>query len=96
LAVVKFEWDPNKAAANLKKHKVSFKAVVDFEFETAVYEIEFSEDGEERAVAFGWLNGKLHALVYVEKEDGAVRVISLRRADKRENRYYVQAIQKGR
>jgi uncharacterized protein len=55
-----FEWDDDKAAANLAKHKVAFETVYRFEWETAV---EFEDDrfdyDELRIVAIGWIDGTL-------------------------------------
>lgn len=85
-----FEWDEDKAAKNLRKHKVAFAAVEDFEWDVAVYRIDH-EDGEERLVATSFIGNKLHVLVYVERGD-RIRVISLRRAEKKEVRRYEEDV----
>lgn len=43
--------------------------------------------GEVRIRALGWLNKRLYALVFVETKDG-IRVISFRKANKREVKVY--------
>jgi uncharacterized protein len=86
-----FEWDDDKAAANLAKHKVAFDAVGRFEWNTAV---EVEDDrfnyGEPRMVATGWIDGFLHTLTYTWRGD-TIRVISLRRSDRPEQKVYAKA-----
>jgi uncharacterized protein len=83
-----FEWDERKAAANFAKHYVRFEAVYRFDWETAV---EFEDDrfayDETRIVAIGWIDGALHTLTYTWRGE-SIRVISLRRSDKSEQRTY--------
>ena len=45
--------------------------------------------GEERLVCFGLLGGDVVVMVYTERPDGP-HVISLRKAEKHETRYYRQ------
>jgi uncharacterized DUF497 family protein len=69
---------------------LSFEQVVDFEFETAVYRTDARRDyGETHIRALGYLDKRLHALVFVEVDNG-IRVISFRRANKREVKQYEQ------
>lgn len=90
-----FEWDKAKAAANIRKHGVSFESAADFEFDTA---IEFIDDDvpydEERHRAFGFIGTKLHVMIYTER-GSTIRVISLRRATIQEKRTYEQAVEAG-
>ena len=62
--------------------------MVEFEFETAVFTIDTRRDyGEIRHRALELLDGRVHALVFVETQNG-IRVISFRKANNREvNRY---------
>lgn len=54
--------------------------------------LEFSQQvsGELRHFALGFINGRLYALVYTLRGD-VLRVISLRKANKREVKYYEQS-----
>ena len=90
---IRFEWDPAKAAANLRKHGVSFA-----EAETAFYDDyarvlpdpEHSTDEEDRFLLLG-VSGALRVLVVVHciREAGSViRLISARRATRRERAQY--------
>lgn len=84
------EFDPTKNDRNVKDRGLSFDRVHDFEFEAAMFVIDDRKSyGEVRIRAFGMLDGRLHALVFVETESG-IRVISLRKANVREIRRYEQ------
>jgi uncharacterized DUF497 family protein len=89
---LRFDWDPKKAAANLRKHGVSFEEARTV-FEDAegliIPDPEHSED-EERLVLLG-LSSALRALVVIhcEREDGdVIRIISARKADRGERASY--------
>ena len=83
-------FDPAKNALNIELRGLSFEQVVDFEFETATYRMDTRRDyGETRVRTFGYLDKRLHVLVFVEADNG-IRVISFRRANKREVKQYEQ------
>jgi uncharacterized DUF497 family protein len=83
-----FEWNEDKAANNKKAHNVSFDAVENFEFTTALV----TEDtrkvySETRYAALGFIANRLHVLVYCIRANN-IRVISLRKANRRERQRY--------
>ncbi|EKZ3178507.1 BrnT family toxin [Pseudomonas aeruginosa] len=82
------EYDPAKRETNLSKHGVDFESVHDFDFDSALYWVDdrFSY-GEVRYVAIGYLAERLHVICFTETETG-IRVISLRKANKREVKKY--------
>ncbi|MCO5105223.1 MAG: BrnT family toxin [Burkholderiaceae bacterium] len=87
-----FEWDTPKAAANLKKHQVSFdeaKSVFYDEFAIQFFDDEHSPD-EDRFLMLGMSSGaKLLIVCHCEREHGEViRIISARKATKRESAFY--------
>ncbi len=85
-----FEWDEQKAETNLAKHGVSFASVRSFEFETAlVWEDDRADYGELRMVALGLVGPRVHQLVYTMRGE-TLRVISLRKANARETKTYVE------
>ena len=85
-ARVTYDWNAEKAAANFAKHGVSFEAVRDFDWTTAVEAEDIRYDhGEKRMQALGLIGGRHHVLVYTRRGD-TIRVISLRRANRRELR----------
>ena len=92
MSALRFEWDPKKAASNLRKHKVSFEdAQTVFSDERAllVNDPDHSED-EERFVLLG-LSSTMRLLVVVHCYRGAdnvIRLISARKADADERSLY--------
>lgn len=86
-----FEWDDAKADSNLQKHGVSFEAArLVFEDVFSVEEPDTSLDyGEERLLLIGMAKGELLTVVYTER-DGRIRIISARKAIKREQHGYYQ------
>lgn len=83
-----FDWDETKAASNRAKHGVPFEWVAEFRFDTALIQVDGRRQyGEIREVAFGLIEGVLHQLVFTRRFE-AMRVISLRRASKRERMQY--------
>jgi uncharacterized DUF497 family protein len=84
-----FAIDSAKDAANVAKHSVSLARVEDFDFKTAVVAVDDRFDyGEKREVATGFLDGRMHVLVFTMR-GGVCRAISLRKANKREIKAYV-------
>jgi hypothetical protein len=82
-----FEWDDAKAEANLKKHGVSFPDA------TLVFDDPgLQVDGEQRWQATGSARGEAVLLVVHtvigNDEDERIRIISARRATRREIRRY--------
>ncbi|MBC8130500.1 MAG: BrnT family toxin [Rhizobiaceae bacterium] len=83
-----FEWDQRKASRNLELGRPSFESVSRFRFETAItFEDTRADYGEKRMTAIGLLDGRVHVLVYTER-DKVVRIISFRNANDREIRRY--------
>jgi uncharacterized DUF497 family protein len=86
---VRFRYDPAKAAANLRKHKVSFAdAEGVFQDPLAVTVEDPDAAGERRFVILGLGSaGEVLVVVYVEREDEC-RLISARHATRRERKQY--------
>ena len=84
-----FEWDDSKAEANLRKHKISFRAASRvFDDPLVLLEQDFAEDyGEDRFLATGRVEGLLVTVVYTERGD-CIRIISARKASSDEQRAY--------
>jgi uncharacterized DUF497 family protein len=86
---MEFEFDPAKAAGNLRKHGVSFAdAEGVFADPLALHRADPDAEGEERSVAVGedWL-GQVMVVVYTLRNE-AIRLISARRATAAEKRTY--------
>lgn len=85
---MRFEWDGNKAASNLKKHRVSFDEAVTVFYDplAATFEDPDHSQDESRLVTVGYsARGRLLVVCHVERGGGA-RLISARRATPRERK----------
>jgi len=83
---LKFEWDPEKDRINIARHGISFAAAAAFDWQHAqIFTDDRKDYGEDRFQARGMLAGRLHFAVFTLRGD-RVRLISLRRANKRERR----------
>lgn len=92
--MIKFEWNPAKAASNLKKHGVSFEeaqTVFYDEFAVQFYDEPHSAE-EDRFLMLGMSSGAHLLLVCHCERDGGdiIRIISARKATKQESSYYEQ------
>ena len=84
-------WDEPKRRSNLKKHGLDFAdGDAMWDHFTVTREDRRQDYGEERQVCFGLLGGEVVVMVYTERPQGT-HVISLRKAEKHEARYYRQA-----
>lgn len=88
---MKITFDPAKSQRNLQLRGIPFERAAEFIFETALTWLDQRKDyGEDRWIALGYLDERLHVMCYLEKPAG-IRVISLRKANEREERTYDQA-----
>lgn len=77
-------WDPIKAERNLRKHGVEFVDVVIVFNDDRAITLPDEHPNEERYLTFGMdAYGRISTVSY-EVRDGAVRIISARRATRRE------------
>lgn len=84
-----YEWDDAKATSNEAAHGVPFVyAVQVFNDPDRIERIDGRRDyGEERRITYGKIEGRLHVVVYTLRGT-ALRLISARRANKREQERY--------
>lgn len=90
--MIEFEWDTVKAEANVKKHGVSFEEAQSVFYDD--FAVQFFDDGhssdEERFLLLGMSTDARLLLVYhCERDAGnTIRIISARKATKRESIFY--------
>ncbi len=88
---LKFEWHPEKAAANLTKHKVSFdeaSTVFANPLAKVFYDAAHSTE-ETREILVGHsILGRLLLVSFTERGPDLVRIISARPATRRERKDY--------
>lgn len=86
---MEFEWDPDKAAANLRKHGVSFELATQAFFDDhALFEDDPYAEGEYRQTVTGWSDLGILLVVFTERRLDVVRIISAREATRHERRQY--------
>ena len=87
---MRFEWDDEKAVANLEKHGVSFGEATEVFYDPNAlegFDAEHSTD-ENRFFIIGLSSRRLLYVVYAERAGDVLRIISARRAVKREQELY--------
>ena len=93
---MRFEWDEAKRRANIRKHGLDFADVVELFSRPMLVAPDTREDyGETRWLGLGWIGGRLTQVVFAEKEPDVVRIISLRKATRRERKNFEEAIHDG-
>ncbi len=86
---MKFEWDSVKNIANIRKHDIGFNDAVGIFQHPVLSRIDTKEDyGEERWISIGKMQSLTIVIVYVEYINDIIRIISARKATKREKKYY--------
>jgi uncharacterized DUF497 family protein len=91
---MEYEWDDEKAKLNKAKHGVVFDAAHLFQFGSAKIIVDDRKDyGEERLIGLGLIGERVFVIVFTER-GSARRVITLRKANKREIKSYVEYLEK--
>jgi uncharacterized DUF497 family protein len=84
-----FEWDSTKARANQAKHRVTFEEAITVFFDPArILDIDETDQDDERWWTIGLAGSRLLFVVYTERDNDVIRIISARKASKREERTY--------
>jgi uncharacterized DUF497 family protein len=89
---LRFEWDGSKAAANVRKHGVSFdeaQTVFADDLGIMIPDPDHSDD-EERLVLVGMSRSSQMLVVCYAERDDTIRLISARRATRAERGKYEQ------
>ena len=85
-----FEWDEQKNQINIRKHGLDFAdALAVFAGVTFTFEDDRFDYEEQRFVTLGMLAGKVVVIAHTERDD-KVRIISMRKATKYEQKLYFQ------
>jgi uncharacterized DUF497 family protein len=89
---MRFEWDAHKAEVNIERHGISFEEAVAAFFDSDALDDYDSEHSlcERRYNLIGLSEHRLLFIVYAEPEDGVIRIVSARRAEKKHRRIYEQ------
>ena len=91
LRVMRFVWDAAKAESNARRHGVTFEEASGLlrrgEDVLEIYDEAHSHD-EDRFIAIGRTQRRILCVVFTEREEDVVRIISARRATQTEERLY--------
>ncbi len=90
---MRFDWDPNKAAANVENHDgITFEEACEvFDDDYAVVEVDEAHSfGEQRYRIIGASSQRLLFVVYVEREEEVIRIISAREVKPHEKEKYYE------
>ena len=86
-----FEWDPGKEAINRSKHGISFGDATAL-FTSGIDFLEIADDEhseeEERLIAIGVIIRGVIVVIFTERNDDIIRILSARKATKSEIRLY--------
>jgi len=95
---IRFDWDPRKAAANLRKHRVSFEEAQTafLDEEALVIDDPDHSEAEDRFILLGVSGGlRILFVCHCVRESGSlVRIISARRADRYEQEQYRERLRR--
>ncbi len=91
---MKFEWDENKRRINLQRHGLDFgDAHLVFNNDAFVVEDphdDYDDDDETRYILQGMLYEYIVIIVFTIRNEEMIRIISMRKANKREQKGYVK------
>ena len=91
---VRFEWDENKNKENIRKYGFDFADAWEIFQGPLITAPDTRADYEEdRWTGLGNLRGRVVVVVFTERGEDTIRLISLRKALKHERRAYEKAIQ---
>ena len=84
-----FTWDEDKRHANIDKHGIDFlEAETLFAGPVFTFEDMRRAYGEQRFIGLGLLQNVIVAVAFTEPEDDVIRIISMRKARKHEQRLF--------
>ena len=91
---MRFEWDENKNAENIRKHGLDFADARQVFQNPMLVKLDDREDyGEDRWIGIGIISsGIVVVFIFTEKEQEMIRMISMRKATKNERTRYEKAI----
>ena len=84
---MQFEWDTRKNQANKSKHGIDFETATRLWDDPSRIEIQTSFTEEDRIILIGKIDKKLWSAIFTSR-DAACRIISVRRARKKETTLY--------
>lgn len=88
---MQFEWDDAKNLENIRKHRIDFVDVPAMFDAPMLIELDERFDyGEERWSGIGFLRSAVAVVVWTERQENVIRIISARRANRYERQRLAQ------
>lgn len=86
---MEFEWDPKKAAENLRRHRISFVEAAEAFFDENAVDLfdDVNSDNEIRYQIVGISRRRLLFVAYTDRDE-TIRIISARKANAKQVRIY--------
>lgn len=82
---MKFEWNEEKNRLNIQERGLDFADAHEiFESIMLINQDNRRNYGEDRFIGIGYLRGRVMIIVFIKREPNIIRIISLRKANKRE------------
>lgn len=92
MPTVYFEWDDQKNEENIRKHGIDFADVPDVFNGPMLIDLDDRADyGEDRWIGIGLLRTLVAVVIFTERVNDTLRIISARKATKYERKRYEQA-----
>ncbi|MFQ5779851.1 MAG: BrnT family toxin [Nitrospiria bacterium] len=90
---MRFEWDEKKNEINIRKHGVDFADASEmFTAPMLVKPDRRKHYGETRYIGLGQIQGRIMVMVYTERKGDVCRIISLRKANRREQKTFEKTV----
>jgi hypothetical protein len=87
----KFEWDEAKNLENIRNHKIDFADIPEMFEGSMLIELDNRINyGEERWSGIGFLRNGVAVVVWTERQNNVIRIISARRANRYERKRFEQ------
>jgi uncharacterized protein len=84
---MQFEWDESKNLENIRKHEIDFADVCAMFDSEMLIELDDRFDyGEDRSLGIGFLGLGIAVVVWTERRNNVIRIISARRANRHEQK----------
>jgi uncharacterized protein len=86
---MQFEWDEVKNQENIRKHKIDFADVSPmFDSPMLIEPDDRSDYGEDRWFGLGFLYSNIAVIIWTERQNDVIRIISVRRANRHEQQRF--------
>lgn len=90
---MRFEWNEHKNRTNIRKHGIDFADAWEIFTHPMLVALDDREDYiEDRWVGIGMLKSRIVVVVYTERGEDTIRIISLRKALAYEQKRYEQTL----